>query len=826
MDEAAIYNKALSEGQLHSHALVAFGGAGAPVFVYDPPVAAPSATVMAGTTFTLTSDAYGAPALAFQWRHAGTNLTGATAASLTKANVTLRDAGNYTVVVTNSSGSITGTPVAMTILDLPANATNDLRLWLKLDETAGTVAANSSTNVAVSGALVGFPGDDTQWVQGAMGRALRVNPPGSASIQYVSVTDDSTLNFYSSMEFSVALWVKASPSGNEGKGIIAKGEGAGGEQFALDVNAGAYRFFVRDGGGAATVYQTSVAPNNNWQHITAVFSVPLGLVKVYVDGSQVMSGAPPSSLLHSTHEVSVGARQSGYGDYDLALNGTIDDVRIYARMLSQSDVTLLYTNALPIRLLMDQQPQPAAAPPVLPGGSATFTAIVSGSPIAYQWQHDGVNVPGATNATLVLSSVDASQAGSYILIANNSVNSVTSSVPATVSLISLAPVSYEAGVVADKPESYWRLNEATTGVVTDSMGRHNGATTGAVAVSQPGALAGEPDTSLSFSANWVGVPYSPGLNTPSLSFECWVSPDVALPLATYYCPISSRDGNYDTGGHNKGYNIYAAVVGNWDFWMGREGANWLFCNGTVAVHTNVWTHLICTCDYAAHTQRIYVNGVLSGELITSYDYVPNLRNPFYIGTLLDSGPYHFYGAIDEVSFYQSVLSPERVKAHYELGVYGTNNLPIFIAEPASQTVVAGKSLSFNPVLAGATPMTYQWKQDGADVTGGTSLALGITTVDYANAGQYTLAATNGYGGAVSAAATLVVAPPASVTNLTLRISSTQTGTKLELIWPLGHTLYYKTDLAAGTWLPVSGASAPYYNVPINTAIGQLFFKLQ
>jgi hypothetical protein len=821
MDEAAVYNQALSEGQLHSHALVAFGGAGAPVFVYDPPVATPSAMVMSGTTFTLKSDAYGAPPLAFQWRHAGTNLAGATTTSYTKSNVTLRDAGNYDLVVTNASGSITGSPLAMTILDLPANATNDLRLLLKFDESTGLVAANSSTNLGVSGVLNGFPDGNAQWVQGAIVRALRVNPPGSPSSEYVDVSDSNgTLEFSSSQEFSLSAWVKAGPSQASGAGVIAKGEGAGGEQFALDVNNGAYRFYVRDGSGNAAVFQTSVAPNNNWQHIAAVFSVPLGLVNIYINGVQVLSGIPPSSLMYSAHDVTIGARQSGYGDYDLPLNGTIDDVRIYARMLSQGDVTLLYTNALPIRVLIDQQPQPASRS-VLPGGSVAFSAIVSGSPIAYQWQHAGVNVAAGTTATLVVDNVDGTKTGDYTLIASNSLNSVTSSPPVSVSLIPLAPASYAAAVVADLPEAFWRLDETAAGTAWDSMGRHDGTSQSSIAFSQPGALAGDTDTCMGFdgSSSRVQVPYSAALNATSFSVECWAQFTGSTPISggNYYTPIASVDWEDSNA---RGFILYATPNTQWENWIAQGGASWSITPGATII-PSAWAHVVGTCG--GGTSRIYVNGVLAHEQAATMS--PNPSLPFGIGYNPQTGAYYFLGSIDEVAYYRSVLSADRVSAHYQLGVYGTNDRPIFVVGPASQTVVAGTTVSFSTTLAGASPMAKQWKLNGADIPSANGLTLSFAA-DYTDAGQYTLAATNGFGGAVSSAATLVVMPPASVTNLTSRISTTPAGPKLELIWPFGHTLYYATDLTSGSWLPVSDASAPYYNVPISPATPKMFYKIQ
>lgn len=84
---------------------------------------------------------------------------------------------------------------------------------------------------------------------------------------------------------------------------------------------------------------------------------------------------------------------------------------------------------------------------VIQGGNATFTASVSGVPVpAEQWlDQTGTPIPGATNLSLTLSSVQYSQNGYvYSLVASNSVNSVTNSATLTVLVppaISSQPVS-------------------------------------------------------------------------------------------------------------------------------------------------------------------------------------------------------------------------------------------------------------------------------------------------------------------------------------------------------------------------------------------------
>ncbi|HXU79044.1 MAG TPA: immunoglobulin domain-containing protein, partial [Methylomirabilota bacterium] len=72
-------------------------------------------TVIAGNSANFTVTASGTAPLGYQWRLNGTNIAGATTTALSRPNVQLVDAGNYAVVVTNSLGSITSAPAALTV---------------------------------------------------------------------------------------------------------------------------------------------------------------------------------------------------------------------------------------------------------------------------------------------------------------------------------------------------------------------------------------------------------------------------------------------------------------------------------------------------------------------------------------------------------------------------------------------------------------------------------------------------------------------------------------------------------------------------------------
>ncbi len=133
--DAAIYTVVVTNaiGSLTS------SGAALVITGLPPTIATPPASITkaAGATAVFTVSATGSPTLSYQWRKGGSNLTnagnvsGATTATLTVANVQATDAGSYDVVVANTTlpnatsapAVLTVTPAAPTITLPPATQT-------------------------------------------------------------------------------------------------------------------------------------------------------------------------------------------------------------------------------------------------------------------------------------------------------------------------------------------------------------------------------------------------------------------------------------------------------------------------------------------------------------------------------------------------------------------------------------------------------------------------------------------------------------------------------------------------------------------------------
>jgi hypothetical protein len=167
---------------------------------------------------------------------------------------------------------------------------------------------------------------------------------------------------------------------------------------------------------------------------------------------------------------------------------------------------------------------------------------------------------------------------------------------------------------------------------------------------------------------------------------------------------------------------------------------------------------------------------------------------------------------------------------------GTANVaPTIAAQPQSQTVNAGGSVTLTVEASGTPAPTYQWSRNGSALPGATAATLTLTNVQPANAGTYTVTVTNSAGTITSRAASLTVnpagtgtAPAISAHPLAVTVSPGATAALTVVASGTPAPLYQwrrdGTPLAGATdaTLLLSGvtaASAGAYSVVVNNPAG-------
>lgn len=92
-----------------------------------------------------------------------------------------------------------------------------------------------------------------------------------------------------------------------------------------------------------------------------------------------------------------------------------------------------------------------------------------------------------------------------------------------------------------------------------------------------------------------------------------------------------------------------------------------------------------------------------------------------------------------------------------------NPNPVFLTQPQSLVVTQGATASFTVTTGGPGPQTYRWRLNGTDISGATNLTYTRSNVQAADAGNYTVVASNSSGSTTSAVAVLAISGPPTIT---------------------------------------------------------------
>ncbi len=151
--------------------------------------------------------------------------------------------------------------------------------------------------------------------------------------------------------------------------------------------------------------------------------------------------------------------------------------------------------------------------------------------------------------------------------------------------------------------------------------------------------------------------------------------------------------------------------------------------------------------------------------------------------------------------------------------------PAITAQPASQSVIAGKTASFSVTATGTSPMTYQWSKNGAAISGATSATYTTpaeTTTD--NSAKFTVAVSNSAGSATSSAAVLTVTASTLLLNSSTSsvsfgsVNVSSSGTQNVTLTNAGNsTVTISNVTISGAGFNVSGVSSGLILTPGQTA---------
>ncbi len=196
--------------------------------------------------------------------------------------------------------------------------------WWQMDEGSGTTAADT-TIFKNDCTFVGSP----TWLTSSSckkGNCLSFN--GST---YLTCGSNSSLNYVSGL--TMMAWVKHTTLGTGPYVVLAKNN----NRYVLETYAAGYIYgTITSGVDSWLGTNSAVIPNTGWHHVALTHNAADNIVSIYLDGVSVKS----ASVAWSTDNVGVVNIGSRVGSFNW--DGALDDVRIYNRALTASEILAVY----------------------------------------------------------------------------------------------------------------------------------------------------------------------------------------------------------------------------------------------------------------------------------------------------------------------------------------------------------------------------------------------------------------------------------------------------------------------------------------------------
>ena len=396
-------------GTMHRGGLAAFPPASSPIILSQPRDRA----IPVGQSTSLDVTATGLAPLNYQWRFNGTNIAGATNASLPLPSVQPSTSGSYDVVVANSIETIYSEPAIVTAYSSPIISS----------QSGGQTVSVGATVTLVTSAS-GDPAPRYQW------RLNGVILPGANNSSLVLTNMQAT----NSGVYSVV-------AGNIGGAVSSTGMPVTVSipSLGLADNFAARPHLNAASGSGSGNSSTATRETNEPQHagkpggrsMWMAWTAPAnGIVTFDTRGSSfdTLLAVYTGTTLGTLQEVTSDDDRGGFETSLVAFNavaGTEYQIAIDGLNSVAGPLVLSWNLDTAISGLPRIITQPVAQT-VSVGQNAAFSVSASGSPTSYQWYFNCLPIYGATNSSLTVSNVQPWKVGRYTVIAANGSGGVES----------------------------------------------------------------------------------------------------------------------------------------------------------------------------------------------------------------------------------------------------------------------------------------------------------------------------------------------------------------------------------------------------------------
>ena len=156
----------------------------------------------------------------------------------------------------------------------------------------------------------------------------------------INITRNETLE--PTKNLTVSVWIRHTTNTRY---VLSKHYDGGASSYAIDVADDNVQFYVRNGTGSShfrNAISGTATNGNTWHHV--VGTVNDSSVAIYVDSVLKASTAITGAIVYNSGNLSIGNFVDTPASF--SFNGSIDEVRIYNRTLSSTEITEIYKSGL------------------------------------------------------------------------------------------------------------------------------------------------------------------------------------------------------------------------------------------------------------------------------------------------------------------------------------------------------------------------------------------------------------------------------------------------------------------------------------------------
>jgi len=206
-----------------------------------------------------------------------------------------------------------------------------LVLWLKFNEGSGNIAYDSSfynNHGTIYGAT---------WTDGKFGKALSFDGVDD----YVEVPNEDRLTYLTPI--TIAVWIYPTEFNIDNE-IISSTYGAGGYELAIMNDGTKVKFQYHNGTQWRVSAFSYTFSTNKWYFIAVTYSANGG--EMFINGESIGTFPYTGDIVNPPNTDSLFIGTCANPEYREWFNGTIDEVRIYNRALSENEIKMLYYNRI------------------------------------------------------------------------------------------------------------------------------------------------------------------------------------------------------------------------------------------------------------------------------------------------------------------------------------------------------------------------------------------------------------------------------------------------------------------------------------------------